>query len=676
MPSTTTDAQLVADHLAGDRVALASMYDRYSATLYDTAATMTRNRDDAADIMQDVFVVAAERLDQLRDPARLKSWLFAILRNEVYRRTGRRRRVAPTDFTEPLAEMTLPSEPAEDGQDLEYQELAELVRGAAIGLDERDQLVLEYTLRQGLQGDDLAAALGVSAQQSYGLVHRMRQRTERSLGAYCVARRGRNDCDQLAEILRGWDGEFSVLIRKRVARHIDGCDTCERSRRKLAPLALFGAAPAFAAPVGLRERVLATAGRGATHPVYAFDAPGGFPVAIKYAGRFGIWIMLAMMALLFVGGTAAYVLAAGDDQLAIIDGSTTVAGPATATTARSANGADASGGGGDPHSSEDPSIATGTATGATSSAPSTPSTSAPTTSSIVSGRTTTTAPIVVVLPPTTAPAIAAADPTTSVVVVAPATPTTVGRTTAATTTTITTRTSTATTITTRTSTATTSTTTAVPAGALSLSSRSIDFGTGLDRASITLTNIGGQAVDWSASAGPAGFRQAVSAYSFSPANGTLGAGQSAAVNVTIDRNWPSEGPIAATRLTFAATGTSATVDLDATIARPPVIRSTEPPSSICARSVTGAPNPLIASATVIDESPPLTVRFIASGPDGTTTRVALSERRGIWRGALVTDLDRDGEPDDGLWTWAIESADAFGNLAQITGETVVVPTSC
>src|SRR5690606_37393901 len=111
------------------------------------------------------------------------------------------------------------------------------------------------------------------------LVHRMRQRTERSLGALCVARGGRDECVELNTILQDWDGTFSVLIRKRVARHIDDCDTCERSRRKFVPLALFGAAPAFAAPPGLRDRVLAAAGRGGAAPPYGFTAAGGFPAA-------------------------------------------------------------------------------------------------------------------------------------------------------------------------------------------------------------------------------------------------------------------------------------------------------------------------------------------------------------------------------------------------------------
>ena len=253
MTTTYDDAHLVATHLAGDPAALAAIYDRFSDPLYDTAAAMLGDRHDAADIVQDVFVIAAERLDQLRDPSRLKPWLFAIMRNEVYRRTKQRRRVVATDFSETGADLSAPPDQGSDGTGAEFEELAELVRDAARGLDARDQLVLELSVRQGLQGADLADALGVSAQQSYGLVHRMRDRTERSLGALCVARAGRKECPELAAILQAWDGEFSVLIRKRVARHIDDCETCERTKRRFAPLVLLGSARALAAPIDLRD---------------------------------------------------------------------------------------------------------------------------------------------------------------------------------------------------------------------------------------------------------------------------------------------------------------------------------------------------------------------------------------------------------------------------------------
>jgi RNA polymerase sigma factor (sigma-70 family) len=258
MNTLTVDAQLVTAYLAGDRNALASIYDLYAPGLYDTAAAMLSDRHDAADIVQDVFCIAAERLNQLRDPNRLKPWLYAVLRNEVYRRTKKRKRTTPTDFQSPtVPDVVAAFDPNAEGAATSFDELAELVRSAAAGLDERDRLVLELSVRQGLTGTDLADALGVSPEQSYSLVHRMRDRVEKSLGAFTVAKMGRNDCHELASIVSGWNGEFSVLIRKRVARHIDECAICEKTRSKFAPLALFGAAPAFLLPVGLRDKVLA-----------------------------------------------------------------------------------------------------------------------------------------------------------------------------------------------------------------------------------------------------------------------------------------------------------------------------------------------------------------------------------------------------------------------------------
>ncbi len=56
---------------------------------------MLGNADDAADVVQDVFCVAAAKLGQLRERDRVKPWLYAIARHEVFRRSKRRRREAP-----------------------------------------------------------------------------------------------------------------------------------------------------------------------------------------------------------------------------------------------------------------------------------------------------------------------------------------------------------------------------------------------------------------------------------------------------------------------------------------------------------------------------------------------------------------------------------------------------
>jgi len=250
-----SDAELALAAAAGDKRAFADIYDRYSNRLYDFCVGMLADRDGAADCVQEVFCIAATRLSQLRDPRSLRPWLYSIARNEALRRIRDRRREEPSD--------DLPDEVSDDpGPDMlaARTELADLIADAAGGLSDRDRSVLELAFRHGLDGPDLAEALGVTAANANTIVHRLRATIERSLGALLLSRRVRNGggCPELSAILDGWDGHFNVLMRKRISRHMESCATCDEERRRLvSPVALLGAAPVFVpAPAWLRDRTL------------------------------------------------------------------------------------------------------------------------------------------------------------------------------------------------------------------------------------------------------------------------------------------------------------------------------------------------------------------------------------------------------------------------------------
>jgi RNA polymerase sigma factor (sigma-70 family) len=251
-PDARDDAALVRAATAGDRGAFAAIYDRYADRLHDFCWSVLRDRDEAADATQDAFLVAAERLGQLRDPERLRPWLYAVARSQALRRVRARSRVAPEE------EMTeLPDPASGPEQAAERSDLRELVWNAAAGLSERDRALLDLHLRHGLDGAELGQAMGVEPGHAYVLLSRLRDQVERSLGALLVARLGRDDCPDLATILSGWDGRFTPLIRKRVARHVDACEVCgERRRTAASPLALLAAVPPMPAPAYLRDRVL------------------------------------------------------------------------------------------------------------------------------------------------------------------------------------------------------------------------------------------------------------------------------------------------------------------------------------------------------------------------------------------------------------------------------------
>lgn len=277
------DAALVARAVAGEPAAFAQIFDRYAPRIHAYCTRMLGEPHTAADATQDTFVAAARRMGQLRDPSKLRPWLYAIARNECTRHGRARDRAVPTeDRAMTGLDDATGDEPARAA---EAGEVGELLWQAAAGLDDRDRTLLELQVRHGLEGRELALAAGLPEGQISMATGRLRDRLERSVGALLVARHGRADCVALQQVLADWDGTFSVLWRKRVARHVDSCAACEGRRAALvAPLGSLAVAPAAlvafdALPAGLRDRTVDAMAEGAATGADGLEPWGddGFP---------------------------------------------------------------------------------------------------------------------------------------------------------------------------------------------------------------------------------------------------------------------------------------------------------------------------------------------------------------------------------------------------------------
>jgi RNA polymerase sigma factor (sigma-70 family) len=276
------DREIVAAIVAGDPAGLASAYDRYAPGLYTYCQSLLTEPADAADAVQDTFIIAAAKVSALRDQDRLRPWLYAVARNESHRRLRAAGRAASLDEA---AEVT--DETNDLGSDLEHAELREVVWSALGGLTPSEREIIELNLGHELTGADLADALGVPRNQAHAMASRARAHYESALGVLLVARSGRDACPELAGILEGWDGRLTVLLRKRVGRHIRRCDVCgDRERRELSPAALLSVLPVAALPAALRHQVLSLIADGSPGAVAQRLAvgqragtfrPGGFP---------------------------------------------------------------------------------------------------------------------------------------------------------------------------------------------------------------------------------------------------------------------------------------------------------------------------------------------------------------------------------------------------------------
>ena len=122
------DSEVVASIVAGDPNGLAEAYDRYANALFGYCRSLLREPADAADAVQDTFVIAASRLSGLRDPDLLRPWLFAVARNECLRRLKSREAASALDESAEQAD-----ESVDVGGEAERAQTRALLRAAVDG---------------------------------------------------------------------------------------------------------------------------------------------------------------------------------------------------------------------------------------------------------------------------------------------------------------------------------------------------------------------------------------------------------------------------------------------------------------------------------------------------------------------------------------------------------------
>ena len=81
--SDTRLTEVVEQASKGNRLAFERLIDRFQGDIYRMIYYRVRARMDAEDLTQDVFIRAYRNIFRLREPDRIRSWLFTIAVNRV-----------------------------------------------------------------------------------------------------------------------------------------------------------------------------------------------------------------------------------------------------------------------------------------------------------------------------------------------------------------------------------------------------------------------------------------------------------------------------------------------------------------------------------------------------------------------------------------------------------------
>src|ERR1700747_3011378 len=94
-----------------------SLVERYYAPLYQFAFSLTRVEADACDLTQQTFTIWATKGHQLRDPSKVKTWLFTTLHREFLDSRRRLTRFPHFELDATEAELPMVSPAAVSGLD-------------------------------------------------------------------------------------------------------------------------------------------------------------------------------------------------------------------------------------------------------------------------------------------------------------------------------------------------------------------------------------------------------------------------------------------------------------------------------------------------------------------------------------------------------------------------------
>ena len=232
-----SDEQLLALFRTGNDEAFRVLHDRYRQRLFAYVRQMLSagSRQDAEDVLQDVFVRAYGALRNDNRDMNVRAWLYRVAHNRCIDHL--RRPVPPPAEVFEVSRKPL-HDPVEEAQ--RRDDLRRLVLDVA-NLPEQQRSALLMREIDGMTYADLAVALDVTVPAVKSLLVRAR------IGLVEAAEARDADCGEIrADLLRSYDK--GVKASGRARKHMRSCDGCREYR-----VALRGMRRSFAAltPVGL-----------------------------------------------------------------------------------------------------------------------------------------------------------------------------------------------------------------------------------------------------------------------------------------------------------------------------------------------------------------------------------------------------------------------------------------
>lgn len=160
-----SDADLIAQCRRGDETAWNALVDRYQRLIITIPRRAGLSEEQAADVLQEVFLTLFEKLDEIEQPEKIRSWIVTTAKFKTWgARRGEKNFYSPDTEEEMEAEMANVPDAAPLADDVLVElEQQHLIRTALKDLEERCQTILSmiYLRDAAASYAEVAQAIGV-----------------------------------------------------------------------------------------------------------------------------------------------------------------------------------------------------------------------------------------------------------------------------------------------------------------------------------------------------------------------------------------------------------------------------------------------------------------------------------------------------------------------------------
>jgi RNA polymerase sigma factor (sigma-70 family) len=184
MSTGLNDIEIISKVLTGDPQAYAGLVSRYQNYVFTLALRFTKNREDAEEVSQDIFIKAYRSLADFRGASKFSTWLYTIVNNTCITFLRKKKLETHSLNNEKVFEIAVSQDSGLRANLVEQKSRIAMVNKAItmLGPDDAEIITLFYKGEQSL--DEIAQILGLETNTAKVRLHRARTRLKEKMETY------------------------------------------------------------------------------------------------------------------------------------------------------------------------------------------------------------------------------------------------------------------------------------------------------------------------------------------------------------------------------------------------------------------------------------------------------------------------------------------------------------